>query len=114
MKNLNSLKVFAIVIGVAIGTTACGGPKGAARNYCKAVEECRGKDFGGVYDDFGDCVDENLKEFEDYREDVGRECANAYVDFGYCFAAEYREDCEYFGAAADCDDLYEDYLDECY
>src|SRR5690606_2629730 len=105
---------FVMLLGVVLSTTACGGPNRAARKYCKAHQKCRLADFNEQYSSIKDCMDEHLDDYEAFRDDVGEDCAQSYLELAFCAAPAWKKDCDYSDILNECESEYEAHLDECF
>jgi len=50
---------------------------------------------------------------DDLERELGRECARAYVRYKHCESRVYITDCNLRDVAQECEELAEDYWDEC-
>jgi hypothetical protein len=111
---LGKVAGIALITGILLSTTACRGPGRAARKACRAMHECHRAAFEAAYSSMRECIDDQLDDLDDLEREHGRACARAYVRYGHCAARVYMRECNSGDVTRECEDLWDEYWDECY
>jgi len=104
----------ALIAGIVLSTTACGGPGRAGRKVCRAAQECHRAAFEAAYSSMSECIDDYLDGIDDVEREQGRACARAQVRYNRCYSRVYIRDCNGGDAARECEDFFDEYWDECF